>query len=426
MASYVNRVVDAEVEAALASMGAVLLEGPKAVGKTMTASRLANTVVRLDDGSRSIKAALNVDPKLLLVGQPPVLLDEWQLAPELWNLVRREVDDRRLPGQFILTGSATPDDDARRHSGAGRFAVIQMRPLSLFESGNSTGQVSLAALFDGDEVSAFDSQWDTSSAREQIADLIVAGGWPGGLGKSVDEAALMNRNYLTVIREYDIERVTGVARDPNTALKVMRSLARVVSTPAREATIARDVQEGEPGAGLDATSRPTVACHLDALARLRVIEDQPAWTPHIRSARQLRTSPKRHFIDPSLAAAALGLSAKRLAADPMTLGLFFESLAVRDLRVYAQALNGVVRYYRDDTKLEADAIIELPDGRWAGLEVKLGTTDKVINDAAQNLLKLAARVGNERLAFLAVITNSPIAHRRDDGVNVIPLRMLKP
>jgi len=383
--------------------------------------------VQLDDETDAqVRSALEVDPSILLSGETPVLLDEWQVAPALWNLVRHEVDRRRLPGQFILTGSATPDDSARRHSGAGRFSIITMRPMSLYESGLSTGEVSLSELFDGITPTGFSPSWNATDARHEIAQAIVVGGWPGNIGKSVAAAARANNDYLRVLREYDIERATGVARDPETAQKVMRSLARNVATPAREATIARDASEGEEGRGPDATSRATVAGHLDALRRLRVIEDQPAWSPNLRSAVSLRTSPKRHFVDPSLAAAALRIDAHRLAADTLTLGLWFESLAVKDLRVYSQPLGASVSYYRDDKRTEVDAVIQLPDGRWGAFEVKLGTAKETIDTAATTLLRMASRVADNRRAFLAVLTNGGIAHRRDDGVLVVPARMLRP
>lgn len=432
---YLPRIVDTEVESALASAGAVLLEGPKASGKTSTALQYAATRYRLDDERDArVRAAIDVDPSLLLVGKPPVLLDEWQVEPALWNLVRHEVDQRRSPGQFILTGSATPDTDVRRHSGAGRFSIIQLRPMTLFEFGQSTGGVSLRALFSGQDASGFDPTWAAPAARQLIAELIAAGGWPANLGKTADSSARANRDYAELIREYDLPRLGDSVRDPNTALRVMRSLARNIATSATVSTIARDA--GEPDSrltrldsgrtGADATSRPTVADHLDALTRLRIVEDQPAWSVNLRSARRLRTSPKRHFVDPSLAAAVLGLGPEPLAADPLTLGFLFESLAVRDLRVYAQPLGGRVAYYRDNRGLEADAVVTLPDGRWGAIEIKLGTSQRTIDEAARNLLRVADAVDDNRRAFLAVVTNGGIAHRRGDGVQVVPLRMLGP
>lgn len=432
--AYLPRVMDDELRDALAFAGAVLIEGPKYCGKTWTASQVARTVVRVDDEQNTqVQSALDVDPGLLLLGQAPVLLDEWQYAPVLWNLVRRAVDDRQADGQFILTGSATPDDDIRRHTGAGRFVVLQMRPMSLYESGHSSAQVSLAAMFDGAPPRGFDPAWDTASARQAIAERIVVGGWPANHRRTVAAAARANESYLALIRDHDISRATGRQLSPEVAEKVMRSLARGVSTQMGEAAIARDARGGEPGRvlppgenGADATSRKAVAAHLDALRRLRIVEDQPAWGPNLRSARRLQETPKRHFVDPSLAAAALGAGVERLTSDVLTLGLLFESLAIRDLRVYAQPLRGRVAHYRDDEKLEVDAVIELPDGRWGAFEVKLGATQRVVDAAAANLRRMASLVDDNRCAFLAVLTNGGIATRREDGVDVVPLTMLSP
>lgn len=427
-ANYLPRIVDDELSAGLRRSGAVLVEGPKASGKTLSAMRLAKTVVRVDDETGPVRQMLEVDPAQLLEGPTPVLLDEWQMHTPLWNLVRREVDARQAKGQFILTGSSTPDDDARRHSGAGRFSVIQMRPMSLYESGHSTGEVSLEAMFEGTAPRGFDAGWTTTGAREQIAERIVVGGWPGNHDLSIDDAIDVNRDYLEVVRHYDIPRATGTERDPDVAMRVMRSFARGVSTSMSESTIARDLRAGEVSetGGPDATSRTATRAHLDALRRLRLVEDQPAWSPNMRSSRRLQSVPKRHFVDPSLAVAALRAGVEPIASDVKALGLLFESLAVRDLRVYVQRLGGRVAHYRDYEKLEIDAIVELPDGRWGAFEIKLGTTPHTIDSAAQNLLRMASHVNDNRCAFLAVLTNGGIATRRPDGVDIVPLRMLGP
>lgn len=427
---YRPRIIDSEVQRALRSIGAVLIEGPKAAGKTWTAMRFASTVVRVDDPFDSqLREAMNADPRLLLLGDPPVLIDEWQAMPEIWNLVRREVDDRGgAPGQFILTGSSTPDDDVRRHTGAGRFWVLQLRPMSLAESGHSTGEVSLAALLEGKPPRGYEPRWTATRSREEIAERIVVGGWPANVDLPPAEAAENNQRYLRNLAEHDLFRLLGSRRDASTAMKVLRSLARATATPAFDTTIARGAAEVDDDeyANLDTTSRTTVREHAAAFERLRVVEDLPAWNPVLRSSRRARTSPKRHFVDPCLAAAALNTDAVRLAGDPKTLGLWFESLVVRDLRIYAQAARGEVSYLRMSDGLEADAIIELPDGRWGAVEAKLGATPQVVDAAARNLARLAARLDPSRRAFLAVITNGGISHRRDDGVDVIPLRMLGP
>lgn len=424
--SYTERVIDQELSDALVRSGAVLVEGPKAVGKTSTANRYARTVVRLDDRSDDrVAAAFDLDPALVLTGPTPVLLDEWQEFPTLWNRVRHEVDDRGgKPGQFILTGSATPDDQVRRHSGAGRFTVLQMRPMSLFESGHSDGQVSLAALFEGRPPRGYDADWNATESRTLIAQRIVTGGWPTNLSKPVAVAARANADYLRLLGEHDLIRLEG--RDPETAARVIRSYARNIATSAYETTIAIGATAGQAEAGPDATSRATTRAHLAALERLRIIEEQPAWGPTLRSATRANTTPKRHFIDPCLAAAALNVGWQPLAADPTTLGLWFESLAVRDLRIYAQPLSGQVLHYRDKSRLEVDAIVMLPDGRWGAFQVKAGTGQRTLDTAAASLRKLRATVDDSRCAFVAVLTNGPAAGRRDDGVDVIPLRMLKP
>ncbi|NNU27563.1 ATP-binding protein [Isoptericola sediminis] len=428
---YRPRVVDEEISDGLQTAGAVLVEGPKACGKTSSAHRVAGTRVHLDDvADPRITAALEVDPSLLLRGEAPVLLDEWQLAPDLWNLVRREVDRREHPGQFILTGSSTPDDDIRRHSGAGRFTIIEMRPMALAESGHSSGEVSLVGLFDGADADGYDSAWNPTDAVHEIAERVVGGGWPTNVDKPVRAAARANRDYLDIIRNYDIPQVSRIRRDPDKAWRVMRSLARNVATLAGDATIARDVREGDPDSGADATHRATATEHLDAMRRLRIVEDQPAWSPHLRSRTRVASRSKRHFVDPALAAAALGIHAGPLTEDLQTLGFLFESLVTRDLRVYAQPLGGRVLHYRDERGLEADVVVELPDGRWAAIEVKLGSRPETIDRAAHGLTTLRDKVDTSRSgepAFAAVITNGGIAYRRrEDGVHVIPVRMLGP
>jgi len=341
--------------------------------------------------------------------------------------VRREVDARGgRPGQFILTGSATPDDDTRRHSGAGRFWVLQMRTLSLFESGHSSGEVSLADLFEGKVPDGFDARWSEPTARAEIAERIVVGGWPANHGLDVEAARRNNVQYLNAIREYDLRRGDGSRRDPDVAARVVRSIARNIAVPATQATLARDTVPGSGDAGVDATSRDALRDHLAALARLRIVEDQPAWRPALRSSHRLRQTPKRHFVDPCLAAAALGAAPGRLVSDPMTLGLWFESLAVRDVRVYCQAAGAQVLYYRDDKELEVDIVVEMPDGRWGAFEVKLGSTTRAVDTAAKNLVLLRDRVGADRCAFLGVITGGARAFRRADGIDVVPLRMLGP
>lgn len=407
---YRPRVVDTEVAAALAAAGAVLIEGPRACGKTSTASQIAASEVRLDVDPTA-RAAAGVDPALVLEGPVPRLIDEWQLEPGIWNNVRRAVDDRGAPGQFILTGSAVPADDATRHVGAGRIVRLRMRPMTLAEAGHSAGTVSLAAVVAGEPVRA----GDPGMTVRRIAELVAVGGWPAHLEIGVNEAQRVLRGYLGEVARIDVRRVDGVRRDPQVVTRLLRSLARNVATPAPVRLLLADVN------GPDGTMKDeTLAAYLDALSRLMITEDLPAWAPTLRSRTRLRASAVRHFVDPSLAVAALRATPDRLLRDLNWLGFLFENLVVRDLRVYAQALDGELFHYRDESGLEADTIIELPDGRWAAFEVKLGQAE--IDRAAAQLLKLRDRIDNEASGAptaLAVISGSGFSYVRDDGVAVI-------
>jgi predicted AAA+ superfamily ATPase len=360
-----------------------------------------------------------VAPDVLLAGDRPRLIDEWQLVPSVWNHVRRAVDERPdETGQFILTGSAVPADDVTRHSGALRFSRLRMRPMSLAESGHSTGDVSIAALLDGQNPMAGDSGLTITA----LAERITVGGWPGLLGRTPDQALVALRGYVDEACRIDLMRVDGVRRDPGNVARVFRSLARNVATGASARSIAADVSGSD-----SAIDYHTVLDYIAALARIFVVEDLPAWSPSLRSRSTLRTTPTRHFVDPSLAVAALDTRPERLVRDVKTLGFLFESMVVRDLRVYAQAIDGSVYHYRDGAGLDADAIIQLRDGRWAAFEVKLG--QQAVDRAAAALLKLADRIDLDRHgrpAALAVITGWGYAYRRTDGVAVIPIGALAP
>jgi predicted AAA+ superfamily ATPase len=304
-----------------------------------------------------------------------------------------------------------------------------MRPLSLFESGHSTAAVSLARLFDGaDPGRAVDPAWTATTAREWIAQRIVTGGWPANITLTSDEAAVRHADYLKVVCEHDVPGLAGARRDPATARRVVASVARNVASPATITTLAAGAVHGsaeDPDPDV-ATSRDAVREHMQALERLLILEDQPGWSPRLRSSRLSNTTPKRHFADPCLAAAALGAGWRSLADDVLALGFLFESLVVRDLRVYAEPVGGELAYYRDKDKLEIDAIIHLPDGRWGAIEVKLGSDKGVLDRAAQRLRSLDSRIDSRKCAFLTVVTNGPVAYRRPDGVNIIPLAMLGP
>lgn len=402
---YLPRVIDTVLVDRLQSRGAVLIEGPRACGKTETALQVAASQVRLDVDADARRAA-QVDPSLVLDGDRPRLLDEWQLEPALWDHVRRLIDDTGEPGQFILTGSATPTDDARQHSGAGRFATLHMRPMCLFELGQSSGDVSLAALLGGEPASGSSNGMDLPD----VLDLLVAGGWPQqARGPDPDFCS----DYLDQIIQVDINQL-GTRRDPDRVRATLASLARNTATAAGDKTIADDV----------GVTRQTATAYGDALRRLRIIEDQPAYDTHLRSSRNLRTRPRRHLVDPSLAAAALQVERDALLDDLNFAGLLFESMVVRDLRVLATPLAGRVAHFKTDHH-EIDIVVHQRDGTFAAIEVKLGG-DRQIDQAAASLLAAAASIEGEP-AFLAVVTaTGGYAYRRDDGVDVVPLSSLGP
>lgn len=414
---YIARLADGELSQRLSWSGAVLIEGPKACGKTETARQQARSEVRLDVNVQE-RSAAEITPSLILDQPAPLLIDEWQLVPDIWAHVRRAVDDRGAHGQFILTGSAVPQDDARRHSGAGRISVMRMRPMCLAESGQSSAAVSLSALLDGTTQSAPDPGLDIPA----LAELITKGGWPGWHAASPDIASRGLRDYLTQICHIDVPAVSERRRDPAKVEATVRSLARNVATEVTITTLAGDVSGSD--SGLD---RESVSAYLHALDRLMIIEDQPAWAPAMRSRVQLRSSPRRHFVDPSLAVAALRASPQKLLADLEFMGLLFESLVVRDLRVLAQPLDGRILHYRDNKGLEVDAIVMCDDGRWGAIEIKLGPIR--IDEAAEKLQTFARSVDTSRCgepAFLAVVTGTGFAYRRPDGVHVIPVATLGP
>lgn len=413
--TYHTRFVDIALAERLKSSGAVLIEGTKGCGKTETALQVAGSVAHFD-ADEQIAIKLDLNPRSVLDGDTPRLLDEWQEYPQIWNYVRREVDDRKAKGQFILTGSATPDDRVRRHSGAGRFSVIKMRPLSFFERKWSTGEVSLASLMQGEPPSSESAHFELTNLAEQI----TLGGWPGLIGAGAEEGLRFASDYISLISNIDLSRVSDRRRDPHKVRRLLRSLARNISTEASLATLTQDIN----GKDKDLDNE-TVTDYLSALDRLMVIEDLSAWSTHIRSADTLRKSPKRHFVDPSLAVGALDLSTEKLVADLNYFGLLFESLVIRDLKIYAEANRGSVFHYRDSRGVEVDAIVEKADGTWAAFEVKLGLG--AADEAAKNLKEFANKIDTKKAsapAALTVITGNGFAHRRKDGVNVVPLSTL--
>ncbi len=418
MQGYLPRVAGGDISGVLQRRGAVLIEGCRGCGKTWAARHFARSEARLDTEELMLLAA--TDPGAVLDGTTPRLLDEWQNVPHLWNRVRRECDDRVRPGQFILTGSASPQDDTTRHTGVGRIGRVLMRPMSFYESGRSTGEVSLGRLFEGEAASALPRP---DLGLRSVVSSICVGGWPGSLGMDEERAHLAVDDYLNEIVRLDLRSASGVQHRPGAVRRLLRSIARHVATEVRMTTLAA-------GAGGDTPlARTTVSAYLDALERVFIVEDQPAWSVRLRSRATLRRAPKRHFVDPSLAASLLRASPERLLGDPQTLGVLFESLVVRDLRIYGQAHRGEVFHYRDDTGLEADAVIERDDGTWIAVETKLNPTAAVVDKAARSLLRLRAKVARSRtdeLAALLVVTSTGAAYRRPDGVQVAPVTALGP
>lgn len=415
---YLPRVIDSSLKKALKASGAVQIKGPKWCGKTATAEHHSASQVYLQDPDRraSLLALAETKPSLILEGDEPRLIDEWQEAPQLWDAVRFAVDHGKGKGRFILTGSSTPKVKPA-HSGVGRIAPLRMRTMSLYESQESNAAVSLSSLFEGNTDISGLADFDI----QDIAFAICRGGWPEAVLDSDEETALMQAsNYVTELIESDIEAMDGIKRNATWMRSIMRSYARNISSEAALTTIAADMQ-GEP------PSMATVAEYVDALARASVTEDLEAWSPRLRSKTAIRTSPTRHFTDPAIAAALLNASPALLLEDFNTFGLLFESMCVRDLRVYTEALRGNVFHYRDKTGLEADAVLSLHDGRWALVEVKMGHSK--IDEAAEHLKKLASRIDTDHEgapSFMMVLTATEAAYRREDGVVVVPLACLAP
>ena len=418
---YRPRVCESEIEDALSRRGAVLIEGVRWCGKTWAAMRFARSALRLDDEDALLLA--QADPAAALAGDAPRLVDEWQNAPHLWNRIRRECDERIEPGQFILTGSASPRDDIARHTGTGRIARVQMRPMSLFETGVCDGAVSLSGLFEGEMTSR---QAREDIRLSDIASCICVGGWPANLGIAPDKARRSVRDHLTESVLADVAEASGVRHRRETMLSLTRSVARNVATEARTSTLLRDMN---PDDGYSPVTRQTAAACLEALRRIFLLEDQPAWPVHLRSRAELRKTPKRHFIDPSLAAAALGASPEQLLRDTETLGLLFESLVIRDLRIYSAPQHATVHHYRDSDNLEVDAIVSRDDGAWIAAEAKLSHRPDSVDTAAASLLRMRDKVSAPRqadLQALVVVTARGAAYRRPDGVCVTPITSLGP
>lgn len=421
---YKPRIADKELKRKLSGIGAVLIEGPKWCGKTTTAEQQAATVIYMDDPlhmEQNLRMA-DVNPKALLSGESPILLDEWQLAPKLWDTIRFEVDHRDGEGLFILTGSAVPArTDEIHHSGAGRFAWLTMRPMSLYESGESTGDVSLETLFNTpDNIIGVNKL-----TLEDMAFLICRGGWPRATMQEGDIALDQVKYYYDAVTRTDISRADGVRRNQERTKRLMRSYARHQGTAATISTIAEDMRINDE----EASDVKTITSYIEALKKIFVIEDSAAWNPNLRSKTAIRTADTRYFIDPSIAVAALGLGPNDLIGDLNTMGLLFETLCVRDLRVFASALDGQVYHFRDKNGLECDAVVHLRNGKFGLVEIKLGG-DRLINEGAEALKSLASRIDTDRMkapSFLMVLTaTGKFAYRREDGVYVVPIGCLRP
>lgn len=422
MKEYYQRVSDKVLLDHLESKGAVLIEGAKWCGKTTSAKHIAKSVIEMDrpDMTEQYQQMARINPSNLLEGKVPHLIDEWQIATNIWNAVRYEVDQRGEFGQFILTGSSVPAAlDESMHTGTDRIVRMQMRPMSLFESKDSTGQVSLMDLFNKKDISTVDNH-----SIDEIAFLICRGGWPAALNHGKKVALKQAFDYYDAVVNDDISRVDRVKRDSERTKRILKSYARNVATQASLETIRSDVISND----VETFDKEALYGYLNALKRIFVIEDSPAWNPNLRSKTAIRTSDTRYFVDPSIAVAALGLGPTDLVNNLELMGLIFENLCVRDLRIYADALDGSVYHYRDKTGLECDAVIHLRNGSYGLVEVKLGG-DQSINEGAESLLKLTSKIDTEKMkkpAFLMVLCGvAPFAYKREDGVFVVPITCLK-
>lgn len=423
MREYKNRIADNILDRKLKDKGAVLIQGAKWCGKTTTAEQVAKSILYMtsptDKNDNLILAEIN--PEILFKGDNPRLIDEWQVAPKLWDAIRYEIDHRNSEGLFILTGSSTPANmEDVTHTGTGRFAWMTMRPMSLYESGDSNGQVSLKDLFDGKKKIEGENKLDI----ERIAYLVCRGGWPRTLFMDEDIALDQAFDYYDAIVYRDINKADGVTRNPERAKNLMRSYSRNIGTQAATETIKNDMIANDS----NSLSTDTVLSYINALKMIFVIEESPAWNPNLRSKTAIRTSETRYFVDPSIAVAALGVGPKDLMNDLNTFGLLFETLCIRDLRVYADSLQGEVYHYRDASELECDAVIHLRNGSYGLIEIKIGG-DSLINEGAENLKKLESHLDTTKMkkpSFLMVLTaTGKYAYKREDGVYVIPIGCLK-
>ena len=423
MKDYQARIVDGILEKRLKAKGAILIQGPKWCGKTTTALQSVNSAIFIDqpDMTKQYMEMAEISPSLLLKGEVPRLIDEWQLIPKLWNTVRFEVDQRDEFGQFILTGSAVPTNlDENTHTGTGRISRLYMRPMTLYESKDSDGSVSLSDLFLSKDVSSVNN-----TSIEEISFMICRGGWPKAIGQEEEVALFQSEDYFDAIISSDISRVDSTKRDKEKARRLLRSYARHVGSQSSLETIRKDLLANTD----DTFDNTTLYSYLDALTKIFVIEESPAWNPNLRSKTTIRTTNTRYFVDPSIATAALGLGPNDLINDIKTMGFMFENLCVRDLRVYSDALNATVYHYRDSYNLECDAVIHKKNGEYGLIEIKLGG-DKAIEQGAKTLNELEDKIDTSKMkapAFKMILCAvSQFAYKRKDGVYVVPVSCLRP
>ena len=420
---YIPRLIEKEIKTSMLTNGCVVIEGPKWCGKSTTAGIFAKSIVKLQKPStfRQYKALADIGDKSLFDGEKPLLFDEWQKIPDLWDYIRNEIDETSGKGIFLLTGSAKPNEDKGRHSGIGRIKKVQMRTMSLWESRESSGEVSLEQLFNSNERITGVNKHDLSD----IAYILCRGGFPESITEENKELSLnFARDYVKTLLKTDITDVDEVKRDPNRARTILRSYARNISTPAAMTTILKDVN-----VSYETEDVRTIHSYVSAFEKLFVIENTESWTPKLRSKTTIRTTSVRHFTDPAFAAAVLDANPADLINNLKTFGLFFENLVIRDLKIYAETLNGNVYHYRDRNDLEADAVIHLNNGKWGLIEIKLGG-ESLISEGVANLIKLRDKIDDKVMnqpSFLAVITAvDKFAYRRNDGIYVIPIGCLKP
>ncbi len=415
MKKYLKRIADLELENKLSYMGAVLIEGCKWCGKSTTAKLHAKSIIEFQnpDNQKDYEFIKNTKPSLFLEGGKPRLFDEWQMYPIVWDSIRSDLDNTGLKGQYILTGSAKPSEGSTMHTGTGRFARILMRPMSLYESLDSDGKVSLQDIIDGKDIAAVNKM-----SLEDIASVIVRGGWPASLDIPNDNKYNVAKDYVDSLIREDVNTINRIERNPSKMGAVLRSLARNVSTPVSNTTIIEDVKNEFS----DEISRPTLDNYINTLEKLFVIEKVNATNLNIRSKVPLRTKAKLEFVDPSIATAVLGLTKEDLIHDLNYFGFLFENLCVRDLKIYSELLDGEITYYRDKNDFEVDAILRVQNGKWGAIEIKLGSG--YIEEAAQNLLKLKEKAINKP-SFLIVLSGSNYSYRRDDGVYVVSIGSLK-